>query len=254
MAVDEAVLEAVASGAAGPTLRIYGWRGRWLSVGMAESIADVDRAAAAAAGIGLVRRPSGGAAVLHVDQLAWSLTLPAGHAFASPDIVESYRGQAAIALDFCARIGVAARAVAPDEARAPLPDPLLALACFGGLAPHEIVVGAPPRKLVGWGQVRRRGVVMHHAVLSRRFDPEALAGLLRADRARLAGALDRRVTDLRQEAGRAITLAELLAALSAAHDAAGLVTRPGRLGEAERRRAGRLVAEKYRLEGWTSRR
>src|SRR5438067_5529933 len=140
MAVDEAVLEAVAAGTAGPTLRAYGWRGRWLSIGMAESIADVDRDAAAAERVRIVRRPSGGAAVLHLDQLAWSLTLPSGHWLDSPDIVESYRRQAAIALDFCGRIGVAAHAASPGEARAPLPDRLLALACFGGLAPHEIVV------------------------------------------------------------------------------------------------------------------
>src|SRR2546428_7304595 len=98
MAIDEAVLEAVAAGAAGPTLRAYGWRGRWLSIGMAESIGDVDRAAAAADRVAIVRRPSGGAAVLHVDQLAWSLTLPADHPLASPDIVESYRRHAAITL------------------------------------------------------------------------------------------------------------------------------------------------------------
>jgi len=254
MAIDEAVLEAVAAGAAGPTLRAYGWRGRWLSIGMAESIADVDAARAAAEGVTVVRRPSGGTAVLHLDQLAWSLTLPASHALACPDIVESYRAQAAIALDFCARLGVVARAATLEEARAPLPDPLLALACFGGLVPHEIVVGEPARKLIGWAQVRRRGVVMHHAVLSRRFDPAALAGLLRTDRARLAAALDRRVADLRQAAGREPPLGELLAALGAAHRAAGLVPAPGALSEAERRRAGRLVAEKYALATWSSRR
>src|SRR5262245_4009045 len=106
MALDEAVLEAVAAGSAAPTLRAYGRRGRWLSIGMAESIADVDLAGAAAAGTRVVRRPSGGAAVRHVDQLAWSLTLPAGHPLAPPDIVASYRLQAAIGLDLCARLGV----------------------------------------------------------------------------------------------------------------------------------------------------
>src|SRR5581483_175045 len=115
-----------------------------LSVGMAERIADVDLTAARQVGVGIVRRPSGGTAVLHVDQVAWSLALPAGHPLAPADIVETYR-----------RHGV------------------LAVACFGGLAPHEIVVGTPLRKLVGWGQVRRRGVVMHHAVLSLRFEPKA---------------------------------------------------------------------------------
>jgi PAS domain S-box-containing protein len=71
---------------------------------------------------------------------------------------------------------------------------------------------------------------------------------------RLAAALGRRVADLRQAAGRAPPLGELLAALEAAHRAAGLVPVPGALSEGERRRAGRLVAEKYALASWTSRR
>src|SRR5688572_32985231 len=155
MAIDEAILEAVAAGQSPPTLRLYGWRGRWLSVGMAESISDVDLDACRASGTGVVRRPSGGTAVLHVDQVAWSLTLPTGHPLAPSDIVASYAQQAEITLAALRSLGLVARAVAPTEAKAPLPDPVLAIACFGGLAPHEIVVGDAPRKLVGWGQVRR---------------------------------------------------------------------------------------------------
>ena len=256
MAVDEAVLEAVAAGAAGPTLRIYGWRGRWLSIGMAESIADVDRDAAAAAAGRIVRRPSGGAAVLHrrpaglvADAAERPLARLARHRRVVP---APGRDRARLLRPH--RRGRARGHAEPRPARR-CPIRSLALACFGGLAPHEIVVGDPPRKLIGWGQVRRRGVVMHHAVLSRRFDAAGLAGLLRAEpgaagrRARPAGS----PTCARRPAATR-RCAELLAALAAAHAAAGLSLRPGQLAEAERRRADRLVAEKYRLDGWTSRR
>jgi len=254
MAIDEAILDAVASGGAPPTLRFYGWRGRWLSIGMAESIADVSLEACRAAGVRVLRRPSGGTAVLHVAQVAWALLLPAGHRLAPSDILESYAGHAAVTLRALAALGVAARPAAPAEAKAPLPDELLALACFGGLAPHEVVVGDPPRKLVGWGQVRRRGVVMHHAVVSLRFEPAALAGLLATDRKRLAEALGRRVLGLDEAAGRLITRREVADAVAAALGADGFRIEPGDLTCAERRRAGELVRTKFAAESWTVRR
>lgn len=254
MARDEAILEAVAAGLAPPTLRFYGWSGRWLSIGMAERIADVDLTAARQVGVGIVRRPSGGTAVLHVDQVAWSLALPAGHPLAPDDIVETYRRHGEITVDALRLLGARARAASVEDARAPLPDPVLAVACFGGLAPHEIVVGTPLRKLVGWGQVRRRGVVMHHAVLSLRFEPKALAQLLDADRCRLVLALRRRVADLADAAGRTVAPRELQQALVTSFVAAGYRLRPGALGEAEARRAAELVQAKYAADEWTSRR
>jgi lipoate-protein ligase A len=254
MAIDEAILDAVAAGDAPPTLRFYGWRGRWLSIGMSESIADLRLDACRASGVRALRRPSGGTAVLHLQQLAWSLLLPAGHRLAPADIVASYAGHAALTLDALAGLGVAARPATPAEARAPLPDPLLAMACFGGLAPHEVVVGDPPRKLVGWGQVRRRGVVMHHAAVSLRFDPAALAGLLAADRTRLAAALAGRVIGLDQAAGRVVTRGELVDAVAAAFGRHGFALAPGGLSCDERRRADQLVRTKFANHGWTNRR
>jgi lipoate-protein ligase A len=254
MAVDEAILDAVAAGDSPPTLRFYGWRGRWLSIGMAESIADVDLDACRAAGVRVLRRPSGGTAVLHRSQVAWALLLPSGHQLAPGDIIDSYAQHAAITLRALAGLGVSARPATRAEAKAPLLDELLAMACFGGLAPHEVVVGDPPRKLVGWGQVRRRGVVMHHAAVSLTFDPDALAGLLAADRARLAGALTRRVIGLDEAAGRAVGRDELAAAVVAAFGAIGMPSEPGELTCGERRRAGELVRTKFGHESWTVRR
>lgn len=254
MARDEAVLEAVAAGAAPPTLRFFTWLGRWLSIGMAQSAGAVDRQALAATGTGLVRRPSGGTAVLHVDQVAWSLILPANHPLAPPDILLSYRRQAALTLETLARLGVAARGVSREEARAPLPDQTLEAACFGALAPSEIVVGTPPRKLVGWGQVRRRGVVLHHAVLPLRFDAPSLAALLVVDRERLARALSARVIGLDEAGGMAVGAQDVAAAFAASLEADGFAGVIGGLTTEEEERAAALVADRYGNEAWTARR
>jgi len=249
MAVDEAVLEAIAAGDAAPTLRFYGWTGRWLSIGMAEPLGDVDRAAAEAAGVGVLRRPSGGTAVLHAGQIGWSVTLPPGHPLSAGDIVASYLEHSRVTLAALRALGVAARGATVEEARAPLPDPVLSIACFGGLAPHEVVTGDPPKKLVGWGQVRRRGVVMHHATVSiGTFDASALAGLLATDRPRLTRALDARV------AGLPVEPAALASAVAAGYGNAGLALATGELRPPERARAAELVGDKYAAEEWTARR
>src|SRR5207244_396227 len=106
-----------------------------------------------------------------------------------------------------------------------------------------IVVGEPLRKLVGWGQVRRRGVVLHHAVTSLHFDPAALAGLLAGDRIRLAEALRRRVADFASAAKSRVGSAHLSAALVEAYGGAGLRVCLGRLSSAERARSRALRRE-----------
>jgi len=66
MAIDEAILEATGTGSAPPTLRLYGWDPACLSLGYAQPIADADLDRLALAGWDLVRRPTGGRAILHV--------------------------------------------------------------------------------------------------------------------------------------------------------------------------------------------
>jgi lipoate-protein ligase A len=62
MAVDEAILRAVAAGLALPTLRFYAWEPPCLSLGRAQQASDVDLNALRATGFDLVRRPTGGKA------------------------------------------------------------------------------------------------------------------------------------------------------------------------------------------------
>ncbi len=77
MAVDETLLRAVAAGARGPVVRFYRWDPPSLSFGYAQDVARlVDPAVAAASGIGLVRRMTGGRAVFHGDEWTFSLVVP----------------------------------------------------------------------------------------------------------------------------------------------------------------------------------
>ena len=73
MAVDEAVLESTAAGKSLPTLRLYAWSPPCLSLGLAQPISDVDLPTLDALGWTCVRRPTGGRAILHTDELTYAV-------------------------------------------------------------------------------------------------------------------------------------------------------------------------------------
>src|SRR5690606_36362580 len=89
MAVDEAILRAVARGAA-PTLRFYGWDPPAISVGYFQNAErEVDTAACKSVGVDVVRRPTGGRAVLHDVEVTYSLIMPEQNDVVSKGITES---------------------------------------------------------------------------------------------------------------------------------------------------------------------
>ncbi|HUV04203.1 MAG TPA: lipoate--protein ligase family protein, partial [Armatimonadota bacterium] len=77
MAADEAILRACADGVVRPTLRLYSWQRPAISVGLFQSIerSRIDIQYCHDAGIELVRRPTGGRAVLHGHDLTFSIAL-----------------------------------------------------------------------------------------------------------------------------------------------------------------------------------
>ena len=91
MAIDEAILESVSAEKVLPTLRFYAWSPPCLSLGYGQSVRDVDFKRIADAGWQVVRRPTGGRAILHMDELTYSVAIPANHPIAAGSIMESYR-------------------------------------------------------------------------------------------------------------------------------------------------------------------
>ena len=91
MAVDEALLEAVGRGESLPTLRLYDWAPTCLSLGLAQSYKDVDVPRLKANGWDVVRRATGGRAILHADELTYSVTAPPDEPRVRGSVLESYR-------------------------------------------------------------------------------------------------------------------------------------------------------------------
>ncbi len=258
LATSEAVLDAVRSGLAPPTLRFYSWSEPVVILGVGQSGSDLDLAACEAHGCRVLRRISGGTAVYHdADELSFEITVPAGHRLGPPDVRLAYARFAEVLSDALSRIGVATRVVEAAEAATRPSEPLLRPACFAALSPYELL--ASERKLVGLAQVRRGGATIQHGAIYRQFDVEKLSRVLVGPTAELAErrrvALADRVTDLETAAGRPVDLREVSDVIRAAFaEVTGQPLEVGELTEAEREESIRLAREKYGSADWTFRR
>jgi lipoate-protein ligase A len=90
MARDEAISRVVSASAQPPTLRLYGWAPPAISLGQSQRVSSVDEVKCRAEGVGIVRRPTGGLAILHTDELTYSVALPIDHPIAEGDVMTSY--------------------------------------------------------------------------------------------------------------------------------------------------------------------
>jgi lipoate-protein ligase A len=154
MAVDEALATAVGDGRSIPVARLYGFSPPTLSLGRFQRVkGKLSLDALARDGITLVRRPTGGHAVLHDRELTYSVMLPRDPQGARKR--EIYLFIARILLAGLARLGVQGRVNAAQQGDAHNPD------CFGSAGEYEIA-GPDGRKLIGSAQMTTRRAVLQH--------------------------------------------------------------------------------------------
>ena len=239
MAVDQALADAVREGAP-PVLRVYRWSPACLSLGRNQPSDGYDREEIRRRGMDVVRRPTGGRAVLHHRELTYSVAARDG-ALGGPR--EAYAAINRALVAGLRRLAVPARLQPAGAARAPLPS---LAPCFE--QPVEGEVTAAGRKLVGSAQRRERGVLLQHGSLPIRDDQSAVAGLMRAGcvsgpaepPATLAGLL-----------GREPAWEELVEALAEGwRRTFDVRLEPGELSPAEARRAEAHRA-RYEDPAWT---
>ena len=172
MALDEAILHAHEAGLVPPTLRVYGWQPTAVSLGKFQNLeATVDLEACRRRGFHIVRRPTGGRAILHTaEEVTFSLVISAQR-LGTTGVMDSYQQLAAgIVAALCA-LDLKAHLV---ERRAPAPaGPMLAQdpACFAVKARCDLVVGNA--KLVGSAQVQHRGFILQQNSLPLALHVEA---------------------------------------------------------------------------------
>lgn len=253
MAVDEAILESTGSQKTPPTLRLYAWQPPCLSLGYAQSANEVDFAALNRLGWQIVRRPTGGRAILHTDELTYSVITPPDDPIMAGGVLESYRRLAQALLHALHILGLQAAA----DARYPTTDTTPnGPVCFEVPSNYEITVAG--KKLLGSAQARRSQGILQHGSFP-----------LHGDLTRITQALVFPDEEARQRAAQrllahAATAADYLtppptwqqaaqAFQSAFAETLGLNLVPGELSLAEHQRAQTLQAEKYAADSWTMR-
>jgi lipoate-protein ligase A len=212
-------------------------------VGRAAGPLPVDPAACAARGLDVVRRSSGGGPVLwDPDLVAFDVALPKGHPLAPDDVVAAYRWVGEAVAAALRVVGVPARVVGVEEARAAPRGPAAA-ACFGGLSPFE-VVGPDGRKVAGLSQVRRRTGTLLQVGVPLRLDAGTLGPLLAPSLD--PAALTERAAGVREWVP-GLTVAGLVPPIEAAvAERAGAPLAPAWLTPAEAGQADALAAERFR--------
>lgn len=263
MAVDEAILESAGSGEGLTTLRLYAWRPACLSLGMAQPFADVDRVGLARRGWHVVRRPTGGRAILHTDELTYSICGSQSEPCLTGGVLESYRRIAGALLWALRLLGVEAKTSEGSGRTASFHntgrdqvgrsfDPV----CFTEPSNYEIT--AFGKKLIGSAQARRGEAVLQHGTLPLSGDLRRIVQVLRygsqAERQAAASRLTSRAVTIEEVLGRPVSWEEAAAAMQQGfQEVLGLAFEQGELSSRELKRAAEIEAQKYASQDWTER-
>jgi lipoate-protein ligase A len=212
MALDEAIMEAVAAGDSPPTLRFYQWAPPCLSLGKRQPIDGVDLAACRADGVDVVRRATGGWAILHTDELTYSVALRPDDPRVSGAILDTYRTLSQGLIAGLRLLGADAEMspVIPGGAQN------TSAACFEVPSAYEIILGG--RKLIGSAQTRPAGKVLQHGSLPLQGDIARVARYLtfasEYERQTLGTHLRERATTLGDALGHLAPFSEAAQALA----------------------------------------
>ncbi len=256
MALDEAISDAVTAGRQPPTLRLYGWKPPAISLGYHQDIDDgIDHDAARERGYDIVRRPTGGRAILHSTELTYSFSIRQDEIAGGQSVMKSYREISRGIIAGLALIG-ARVSLGPDQQRADEEDASTDAAraiCFAKTARCDLQ--AAGRKVVGSAQVRRDGGILQHGSIPIEIDLEDQIAVMpgaddRTARRVLAGA----AMSVNELLGRPVSYKELSEAVARGFaDTFAVTLVPEALSDEEQAHAQMLHDTKYSSAEWNER-
>jgi lipoate-protein ligase A len=189
MALDEAIAIAVKRESAPPTLRFYGWQMPSVSIGYFQKIKDVDVGYCAKRNIPLVRRLTGGRAILHGDEITYSFSSKTTSGRFSNGLLDSYRkistafglALSKMGIDPELKLMRASRGLPPSGCRSKSPS------CFQSVSYGEIAING--RKVIGSAQKRWTDALLQQGSIPLTIDKDTairIFGLHSVDNAGLA--------------------------------------------------------------------
>lgn len=172
MAVDEELLARAQAGEAVPVLRFYTWDPPAVSLGrFQERDAAVNADACRKFGFDIVRRITGGRAVLHKQELTYSVISRTDNPLFPPDVLGTYKVIAAALVAGLRNLAIPAEVATRAGRYAQLVQRTSkAPACFSSPSWYEIVVSG--RKIIGSAQRRVPGAILQHGSILIDYDVE----------------------------------------------------------------------------------
>jgi len=252
MALDESILEHIGRGESIPTLRLYSWDPACLSLGHAQPFADVDVERLQQRGWEVVRRLTGGRAILHTDELTYSVIAPNEEPRVLGSVLESYNRLAQALLLAVKELDLPVEMKEGKAENGTTPNPV----CFEVPSTYEITVNG--KKLIGSAQARKREGVLQHGSLPLTGDLARICQALKFEnepaRESASQRLLARAATVESALGREVSWETAARAFIHAFEAQlGLSLQRGELSPSESRRTDELVKEKYDHPSWMER-
>lgn len=248
MAVDRAVLEcALKSGR--PTFRVYRWKPFCISLGYHQSAEAIDFDACRRDRIDVVRRPTGGRAVFHAEEVTYAAVIPEGHSFLGRSVGDAYNMIGKGLAEGIRKLGVPAELQRRSLDMRSHYRTLPSVSCFSAAAKHEVVVEG--RKLVGSAQRKLSGGLLQHGSIltgdAHLGLPMYLQGLASEERTRLRRTMEEKTISMSKYLNRNVRWEETVGALREGMvEVLDIVFKDGEFSAEETEQAC-LYREKYSL-------
>ena len=252
MAIDEAVFRSCQEKTSPPTIRIYGWTPPAVSLGYFQKAENaVDLEACKRNGVDVVRRLSGGRAVLHHHELTYSVICREGILPLGSSVLETYKTISECLISTLKGLGLQVQWVTSREKHATAQEKDKTASCFSSPSWYEITVEG--KKICGSAQKRGDGVLLQHGSLLFDYDPELLAEVLlsRKTEEEFLTEIRTSTTAINRHLSQQIDFDQLKKlVLNSFEDQLKISLTPGELSDCESQLKDTLLKEKYSTDSW----
>jgi lipoate-protein ligase A len=250
MAIDEAIFREYQRTDTPPTLRFYSWSPPSVSLGYFQATGkEVNVEACRRFSVDIVRRPTGGKAVLHEDDLTYAVIANERTPLFPPDILGTYK-----VISSCIALGLSELGIEAEmegDGRSCRDDSLKA-ACFSTPSRYELLV--KKKKICGSAQLRSKGVFLQHGSIMMDFDPLKTCALLlpqQDDQTWHAKNLRGSVTSIHEQVGVSVSVEDICHVIKKSFEKKlDIAFVEGCLTPAEESLKSRLMNDKYISDKW----
>ena len=262
MAIDEAIMIAHREGLVPPTIRFYQWSPPAVSLGYFQDLKkEIDVNACKNMGIDIIRRATGGKAVLHDKELTYSFIIRENHPLVNNSILETYKKISGGMIRGLSYLGITAELVPlkenlksdslDKEKNSEIPHPDIKSICFSVPSQYEVQVEG--KKIVGSAQVRKKEIVLQHGSLLIELEKDKLFSVFNFPSVQIREGLKTRfnATSLEEILKRKISFSELSEILPRGFEEEfGVKLIEDKLTEQEEKISKDLLKNKYSTYEW----